>query len=204
MSESATMPTLRTYDFAAHLERQRAFSEETFGPGARTRGLVDHIRKEIIEVADAPDDLVEWIDLALLFLDGAWRAGLSAAEVLLLLGAGGMAASRDLVTYLTVAGVDAAELEEPGARRRLEEIAQRLEAAAAGDRPAWVSGARHALCGALAAGHKPGAVAGALNWKLARNEARDWPDWREADPDRAIEHLRERRGPAAGRGSAPA
>ncbi|TDC34202.1 DUF550 domain-containing protein [Micromonospora sp. 15K316] len=60
---------------AAHLARQRAFSERTFGPGPRTAGILDHIRKELAEIAAAPGDLGEWVDVVILALDGAWRAG---------------------------------------------------------------------------------------------------------------------------------
>lgn len=44
-----------------------------FGPGRRTEGIADHIRKELTEVAAKPDDLEEWIDLMLLSLNGAQR-----------------------------------------------------------------------------------------------------------------------------------
>ncbi len=64
-----------TVDLIAHLKRQRAFSERTFGPGPRTAGVLDHIRKELLEIESDPGDLTEWIDLALLALDGAWRSG---------------------------------------------------------------------------------------------------------------------------------
>lgn len=67
------------FNFVAHLRRQFKFSKETFGPrqpetftGA---GNIAHIRKELDEVAAAPRDLEEWIDVAMLALDGAWRAG---------------------------------------------------------------------------------------------------------------------------------
>jgi|GEM_PF-3114329 len=102
------------YDLVAHLDRQRAFSVKAFGPGARAEGISDHIRKELAEVAAAPEDLSEWIDIVLLALDGAWRAG-----------------------------------------------------------------------------HSSAAIAGALAGKLAKNEQRDWPDWRTVDPSKAIEHNRE-------------
>lgn len=100
-------------DLVTHLHRQRDFSARTFGPGARTRGVLDHIRKELAEIERAPDSLDEWIDIVLLAFDGAWRAG-----------------------------------------------------------------------------HEPAAIARALIDTQARNEARLWPDWREADPDKAIEHVR--------------
>jgi len=63
------------FDLVAHLHRQRQFSERTFGPGTRTNGVLDHIRKELHEIEQDPTDLEEWIDVVLLALDGAWRAG---------------------------------------------------------------------------------------------------------------------------------
>lgn len=100
-------------DLVAHLHRQRAFSEQTFGPGQRTAGVLDHIRRELREIEAEPADLGEWIDVVLLALDGAWRAG-----------------------------------------------------------------------------HTPEQIAEALWAKQARNEQRNWPDWRTQPTDRAIEHVR--------------
>ena len=94
-----------------HLNRQREFSLRTFGPGDRVAGVLDHIRKEILEVESNPTDLEEWIDIVMLALDGAWRAGYSS-----------------------------------------EQIARQLQD------------------------------------KLAKNESREWPDWRTAKPGKAIEH----------------
>ena len=96
-----------------HLHRQKAFSEKTFGPGPRTIGVVDHIRKELREIEADPANVMEWVDVILLALDGAWRAGCSPEQI--------------------VAAIDA---------------------------------------------------------KQTRNEGRVWPDWRTADPDKAIEHDR--------------
>lgn len=62
-------------DLIAHLRRQQAFSERTFGPGPRTEGLLAHIRSELDEIARNPSDVSEWIDVVLLALDGAWRHG---------------------------------------------------------------------------------------------------------------------------------
>lgn len=101
------------FDLVAHLERQRAFSERTFGPGARTKGVIDHIRKELAEIEADPADVMEWVDVVILAFDGAWRAG-------------------------------------------------------------W----------------EPAAIVAAIVEKQARNETRTWPDWRTADPDKAIEHVR--------------
>ncbi|WP_206515878.1 dATP/dGTP pyrophosphohydrolase domain-containing protein [Xanthomonas arboricola] len=101
------------FDFMAHLQRQRAWSERTFGPGDRAAGVVDHIRKELREIESDPGDLAEWIDVAILALDGAWRSGASAEQII-----------------------------------------------------------------------------AALVAKQTRNEGRTWPDWRTADPNKAIEHDR--------------
>ncbi|PHM21790.1 MAG: hypothetical protein CK604_00705 [Curvibacter sp. PD_MW3] len=70
------------FNFHRHLYRQRSFSERTFGPGMRTQGVVDHIRKELIEVLAKPGDLSEWIDVAILALDGAWRTGATPEQII--------------------------------------------------------------------------------------------------------------------------
>lgn len=100
-------------DLIKHIERQIAFSEKTFGPGPRTKGVLDHIKKELKEIEDDPFDLNEWVDVIILATDGAWRAGYTPAE-----------------------------------------IAYQLSA------------------------------------KLTINENRNWPDWRTASTDEAIEHIR--------------
>ncbi len=105
--------TTNEFDLVAHLRRQKAFSEKTFGPGARTAGVADHITKELDEIRADPTDIKEWVDVIILAFDGAWRAG-------------------------------------------------------------W----------------EPEAIVEALVAKQAKNEARTWPDWRTADPDKAIEHDR--------------
>lgn len=69
------------FDLVAHLQRQREFSERTFGPGARTAGVIDHIRKELSEIEAKPHDVFEWVDVTLLALDGAWRAGFTPEEI---------------------------------------------------------------------------------------------------------------------------
>lgn len=62
-------------NLTSHLYRQRAFSKATFGPGERTLGIIDHIESELKEIKEKPYDLYEWVDIILLALDGAWRAG---------------------------------------------------------------------------------------------------------------------------------
>lgn len=103
-------------DLVEHLHRQREFSLRTFGPGDitdRVAGLIDHIKKELAEIAQEPTKLDEWIDVVILAFDGAWRVGATPMQ-----------------------------------------IAQALQA------------------------------------KQIKNEARKWPDWRTAEPGKAIEHDR--------------
>lgn len=64
-------------DFVAHLTRQAAVSRAIFGPGPRTEGICDHIAKELNEVgvAEGEDDRAhEWVDVAILGLDGLLRS----------------------------------------------------------------------------------------------------------------------------------
>lgn len=53
---------------------QQAWSRKTFGDGRRTEGICKHIEKELDEVRKNPHDFMEWIDVVILGLDGAWRA----------------------------------------------------------------------------------------------------------------------------------
>ena len=72
-------------DLVAHLRRQIAFSERTFGPGHRTQGVIDHMRKELNEVQADFDEgrstLPEWVDVIILALDGAWRSGATPEQI---------------------------------------------------------------------------------------------------------------------------
>ena len=69
------------FDLIEHLQRQHAFSQNTFGPGERTAAVCEHIRKELEEIEAAPHDVVEWADLLMLAFDGAIRAGCTPAQV---------------------------------------------------------------------------------------------------------------------------
>jgi hypothetical protein len=114
----------RKMDLKQHLLRQMAFSHATYGPGQRTGGVIDHIRKELVEIEESNGDPNEWVDVVILALDGLTRAVIFA----------------------------------DGKRSDPEDAA------------AFV-------CRRIVA-------------KQARNEARDWPDWRTAEPGKAIEHVR--------------
>lgn len=58
----------------ADLESVRRWSLETFGPGLRTKGVIEHIKSEFEEIEREPTSL-EWIDIIILGFDGALRAG---------------------------------------------------------------------------------------------------------------------------------
>lgn len=62
-------------DFTALARANVEWSNETFGPGQRTAGIVAHIRKELAEIEAAPDDLEEWVDVILLAINGYYRHG---------------------------------------------------------------------------------------------------------------------------------
>jgi hypothetical protein len=100
-----------------YIWRLRKFSRETFGPPRNNEaGLIDHIKKELVEIEEAETNeerLGEWVDVIILSLDGAWRSGATK-----------------------------------------EQICQ------------------------------------ALQDKLAKNEKRTWPDWRTAEPGKAICHIK--------------
>lgn len=65
----------KSLDLIDHIRnRQIPFSKQTFGPGSRANGVLDHIEKEIEEVREDPEDVEEWIDIVMLGLDGAWRS----------------------------------------------------------------------------------------------------------------------------------
>lgn len=102
---------------AGTIKEQQDWSIATFGPGLRTKGVVDHIKKELNEILSDPEDMDEWVDVLILAFDGAQRLAL-----------------------------------ETG--RPVQEIIDRFHV------------------------------------KQLKNRSRKWPDWRTADPDKAIEHDR--------------
>lgn len=68
---------MTNFDLVAHLTRQAAFSRATFGPGPRTEGVTDHISRELdeIDACDSEEERgFEWVDVAILALDGLTRS----------------------------------------------------------------------------------------------------------------------------------
>lgn len=75
--DHADANTLETY-----YARQIEWSKNTFGPALRTKGIIDHIKKELKEIEADPRDLSEWIDVVILAMDGFWRHGGFVADLL--------------------------------------------------------------------------------------------------------------------------
>ena len=63
------------------LDKKEKWSRKTFGEGQRTQGVIAHIKEELKEIEENPNDLFEWIDVVLLALDGAWRAGYTSEQI---------------------------------------------------------------------------------------------------------------------------
>lgn len=62
-------------DLAPYITSQLIWSRRTFGDGRRTEGICKHIEKELQEIRQDPTDIMEWVDVIILALDGAWRHG---------------------------------------------------------------------------------------------------------------------------------
>jgi DNA-binding transcriptional regulator YbjK len=72
---------VKVFDLIAHLHRQQEFSYRTFGEDPNLDRVINHLRKEIEEVAADPKDILEWIDVMKLAMDGACRAGYSPDQI---------------------------------------------------------------------------------------------------------------------------
>lgn len=84
-SESLLRFALQGFDLADFISAHRDWSRETFGPDQRTESIVNHIKKELDEILENPTDLTEWIDVMILAIDGAWRAGHDPKQIVLAL-----------------------------------------------------------------------------------------------------------------------
>jgi len=78
---------MNSFDFLAFLKRQKEFSLKTFGPAGRAVGILNHVKKEIKEIEQDPEDAIEWVDVILLSLDRLWRMGYEPLEIAELLEA---------------------------------------------------------------------------------------------------------------------
>jgi hypothetical protein len=64
-----------------YLRRHRVWCLATFGERRTVKFICNHIRKELVEIEAAPNDVREWADVIGLALHGAWRTGATPEEV---------------------------------------------------------------------------------------------------------------------------
>jgi Protein of unknown function (DUF550) len=72
------------FDFRKFECRRREWSADTFGPlgeGMTLNSVIDHLAEEVDEVKETPHAADEWADIIQLGLEGAFRAGLSVADI---------------------------------------------------------------------------------------------------------------------------
>jgi hypothetical protein len=170
-----------------HLHRQKCFSLSAFGPGPRTTGVVDHIRKELAEIrAVEGKDLMEWIDVVILGCDGAMRAGFTPEEI-----------SSDLthglvpLGFLNVLSGSVADTQDIDLVHDIEANLDDVVVCDGTELQPWTSIVSIALLSAMKEGFSPEEIITAWVAKQEINEKRNWPDWRTVDPNKAIEHVRE-------------
>jgi hypothetical protein len=83
MSNPELAPMVDHLSMEAYIRRHREWGVKTFGPHARTKGVIDHIRKELSEIEAKPDDPSEWIDVVILAIDGYLRHGGAPSEFMM-------------------------------------------------------------------------------------------------------------------------
>lgn len=64
------------------IARQHEWSQRTFGTHTDTEGNCKHIEKELVEVRANPGDVFEWVDIAMLAVDGALRNGFTPEQII--------------------------------------------------------------------------------------------------------------------------
>jgi hypothetical protein len=69
-------------DIEAFLNEKNEWSLKTFGEGERTEGIIAHIESELVEVRETPRDVYEWVDIIFLAMDGAYRNGFEAQDLI--------------------------------------------------------------------------------------------------------------------------
>lgn len=68
-------------ELSGYIEKTANFSAKTFGNGYRTTGICEHIRQELEEIRENPNDLFEWVDVIILALDGATNRGFTPKQI---------------------------------------------------------------------------------------------------------------------------
>lgn len=148
-------------DLIAHLTRQAAFSRATFGPGPRTKGVIDHIRKELVEVEKCYEARTRAV------VTGSYISPESMEPV--------------PTTREVPVDVDSKDQHKEAAQEWTDVAILGLDGllrAISAANPTWtfdMVAMEAVIC---------------IRNKQSKNELRDWPDWRQSGPDKAIEHVR--------------
>lgn len=189
------------FDLVEHLERQKAFSLKTFGPGRRVDTVLSHMAKEAAEVRQKPCDVFEWVDVMLLAFDGAWRAGYRSDYIVEVIKDQCSVASLDDVSDVPVfvGWLECLRVEfirDFGGCISPDVFLNYIERASEGKSRldnrlciTWVNRALWAAAGAMAHGISAADIVSALDEKQSINERRNWPDWRQVEDGKAIEHV---------------
>lgn len=69
-------------DIEAFLNDKNEWSIKTFGGGERTEGIIEHIKSGLVEVQETPRDVYGWVDIIFLAMDGAYRNGFEAQDLI--------------------------------------------------------------------------------------------------------------------------
>jgi len=72
---------MNSFDLLAFIQRQKEFSLKAFGPAGRAVGILNHVKKEIKEIEQDPEDATEWVDVILLSFDRLWRMGYEPSQI---------------------------------------------------------------------------------------------------------------------------
>lgn len=185
-------------EMIGHIIKQMDFSAATFGPGSRQQGVSDHILKEVVEIAEGNNDPMEWVDVWLLSMDGAWRCLRDQyVEITDFELATMIVELRDQIKLAVVAeATSAGDL----LLDRIRTEAQYVGTIKENKITVWLRINIMASVGlnlALRAENPSLSVksAGLLGFtmiqqKQEKNERRSWPDWRTAEAGKAIQHVK--------------
>ncbi|TPG60144.1 dATP/dGTP pyrophosphohydrolase domain-containing protein [Ewingella americana] len=76
------VPREKPFSLEEFIEDKKEFSIKAFGPDYSSNRILDHIIKEVAEARKHPKDVMEWIDIIHLGLDGAWRSGTKTEHII--------------------------------------------------------------------------------------------------------------------------
>ena len=81
--KAETVDAFRKYEYLYNpkvldkeaIEDFKNWNFNTYGPGERLTGTIEHIKEELTEIEKEPHDIVEWVDVIMLAMNGALRHG---------------------------------------------------------------------------------------------------------------------------------